>query len=166
MGVIMNYNDELMPNAEIMSKMNNEFNQNKANIQSIGQIEICEMGEYRQRAEIEEIFGLLQHIEYFFKWLENTDSNANEIKELLEKTISDKIYAQSCCGRHGLDYRYACDKDFNNNCQNYCKCEMEIIDRVIKLLSLKNSIIDKQYMIKLLQSRMDALKFIFSRYCK
>ena len=43
---------------------------------------------------------------------------------------------------------------------------MEIIEKVIKLLSLKHSIIDKQCMIKLIQSRMDALKLIFHNYVK
>lgn len=162
----MNYNDELMPTTEIMTKMNNEFNKPNVDKLSLNQIEICEMNEYRQKAEIEEIYRLLQYAEGFFKWLESKDDNLDEIKKLLEQTLSDKIITQGCCGRHGLDYRYACDKDFNHSCQDYCKCEMEIIDKVIKLLSLKHSIIDKQCMIKLLQSRMDTLKFIFYKYCK
>ena len=165
MGDSMKYNDESLPSAEIMSKMNNEFN--KPNVEMMStQVEICEMGEYRQQAEIEEIYQLLQYCESFFKWLEGKDNNFDEIKNLLEKTISDKTTTLGCCGRHGLDYRYACDKDFNDNCKDYCKCEMEIIEKVIKLLALKNSIVDKQCMIKLVQSRMEALKLIFGKYCK
>lgn len=159
------YNDESLPSAEIMSKMNNEYN--NAHIESVDmQVDICEMGEYRQKAEIEEIFRLLQYAEGFLKWLESKDANLDDIEKLLQQTAQDKITAQNCCGRYGLDYRYACDKDFDHNCKDYCKCEMEILDRVIKLLSLKHSIIDKQCMIKLLQSRMDVLKFIFNKYCK
>ena len=162
----MIYDDELMPTTEIMSKMNNEYNNNNVVSALDVQIEVCEMNEYRQKAEMEEIFSLLSCVEEFFKWLESKDASIGDIKKLLEQATSDKITAQGCGGRCGLDYRYACDNDFNHNCQEYCKCEMEIIDKVIKILSLKNSIIDKQCMIKLLQSRMDALKFIFNRYCK
>ena len=71
----MNYNDELMPTTEIMTKMNNEFNKPNVDKLSLNQIEICEMNEYRQKAEIEEIYRLLQYAEGFFKWLESKDDN-------------------------------------------------------------------------------------------
>ena len=166
----MEYNDELLPNAEIMSKMSKEYNKN-VEVNS-AQVEICEMSEYRQKAEIEEILRLLSCCESFFKWLEGKDVDFAEIKKLLENIRDDKITTQGCCHRHGLDYRYACEsdfcvcKDFNNNCKNYCKCELEIIDRVIKLLTLRNSIVDKECMIKLIKSRMDTFKLIFNKYCK
>ena len=159
----MIYNDEMLPTQEIISKMNSDFNSHNVSALS-AQVELCEMTEYRQKAELEDIFRLLTCAEEFFKWLEGK-GDFEDIKKLLENTIADKITTQGCCGRN-LDYRYACDNDFNHNCKEYCKCEMEIIDKVIKILSLKNSIIDKQCMIKLIQSRMDALKFIFGKYCK
>ena len=150
------YNDEQLPSVEVLEKMNSEFKQ----------VEVCEVGEYRQRAEVEEIYSKLLVCENFFKWLESTDPSFSAIKQLLNNVNTDKINTLACCGRGGLDMRYACEKDFNNNCCNYCNCEMEIIDKVIKLLSLKNSIVDKQYMIKLVSSRMQALKLIFNKYCK
>ena len=122
--------------------------------------------QYRQKAEIEEIFRLLNQCEVFFKWLESEDENFEGIKNLIERISKDKITTQGCCGRHGLDYRYVCDKDFNKICCDYCKCEMEIIDRVIKLLTLKNSIVDKECMMRLIKSRMDTLKLVFGKYCK
>lgn len=155
----MQYNDEQFPNAEILSKMNSLYNSQ--------QVEICELGEYRQTAELEEIFRLLNCCEGFFRWLEGKDVNFNELNKLIEQTVKDKVTTESCCGKRCLDYRYVCDdKDFNKNCSNYCKCEMEIIDKIIKLLALKNSIIDKQCMIKLAKNRMDVLRLIFNKYCK
>lgn len=160
----MIYNDEILPTQDIITKMNSDFNKQTVSVFGV-QVELCEMSEYRQEAEIEEIFRLLTCAESFFKWLEGK-GEFEDIKKLLDNTILDKITAQNCCGRRPLDYRYACDKDFDNNCKDYCKCEMEIIDKVIKLLSLKNSIVDKQCMIKLIQSRMAALKLIFGKYCR
>ena len=161
----MRYNDELIPNTEIMSKMNNEYSERRVKMES-AQLEINEKTEFRQKAEMEDVFRLLGYCEEFLKWLEGKDSNLSGLREILEKTTSDRVVAQGCCGGYKLDYRYACDKDFNHNCQDYCKCEIEIIDKIIKILSLKHSIVDKQCMIKLLQSRMDVFKFIFHRYCK
>ena len=74
------------------------------------------MGEYKQKAEMEDIFRLLEECEGFLKWLECKDDNFFELKELLKRTHSDKIVAQGCSGRYGLDYRYACDDDFKKNC--------------------------------------------------
>lgn len=155
----MNYNDEQFPNAEILSIMQEEYLKENS-------VEICEVGEYRQVAELEEILRLLSYCEGFLRWLESKDLDNKEIENLINQTQKDKVIAESCCGRRNLDYRYACDKDFNHNCKNYCKCEMEIIDKIIKLLSLRNSIIDKQCMIKLIGSRMEMLRMIFGRYCK
>ena len=165
----MEYNDELMPNAHIMAKMSQEFNI-KENSQKT--IEICEMSNYRQKAEIEEILRLIHYCEDFFKWLEGKDADFKELEYLIEQTESDKITTQSCCGHYRLDYRYACEsdfevcRDFNKNCKNYCKCELEILDRVIKLLALRHSIVDKECMLKLMKNRMDAFKLIFNKYCK
>lgn len=155
----MKYNDEQLPTVETLSKMNEAYSKDLP-------VEVCELGEYRQVAEIEEILRLLSYCESFLKWLESNDLNSGDIKDLIKQTQRDKVITESCCGRRGLDYRYACEKDFNQNCKNYCKCEMEIIDKVIKLLSLRNSIIDKQCMIKLIGSRMEMLRMIFGKYCK
>ena len=160
----MIYNDEILPSEEIISKMNNDYVGQSVSVFNV-QTDIPEMTEYRQKAELEDIFRLLTQAEEFFKWLEGK-SDFEDIEKLLKNTMSDKITTQNCCGRRPLDYRYACDKDFDHNCKEYCKCEMEIIDKVIKILSLKNSIVDKQCMIKLLQSRMDALRLIFGKCCK
>ena len=161
----MEYLDDKLPTVEVVEKMNTEYKLN--NISSMGaQVEVCELTEYQQKAEVEEIYQMLQMCEAFFKWLESQD-DFEGLRNLLDKTKQDKIQTLGCCGRYGLDYRYVCDKDFHHdNCADYCKCEMEIIDRVIKLLSLKNSIVDKQCMMKLLQSRMEALRLIFGRYCR
>jgi len=160
----MNYNDEMLPDGELINVMNSEYNSAISDV--LIQAELNEMGEHRQRAEMEEIFRLLEQCETFFKWLEGKDENFSELKELLAKTHFDKIVAQGCSGKYRLDYRYACDNDFNKNCCDYCKCEMEVIDKIIKLLSLKHSIVDKQCMIKLIQSRMDTLKLVFHKYIK
>lgn len=159
----MLYNDEQFPTTEILSKMNEAYNvqNNKA--------EVCDVGEYRQLAELEEIFRLLNYCESFLKWLEGKDNNFEDIKKLIEQTERDKVMTESCCGRRRLDYRYGCcnnEKDFNKNCTNYCKCEMEILDKVIKLLTLRNSIVDKECMIRLAKNRMDMLKLIFNKYSK
>ena len=157
----MIYNDEQLPSVDILNKMNEEFSNNNV------QVEVCEVSEYRQIAELEEIFRLLNYCEEFFKWLEGKDNNFDEIKKLINQTQGDKVVVESCCGKRGLDYRYGCcEKDFNKNCTNYCKCEMEILDKVIKLLTLKNSIIDKECMIRLAKNRMDMLRLIFGKYCK
>ena len=158
----MLYNDDQFPNAEILSKMNNAYNKKDC------QVEVCEIGEYRQLAELEEIFKLLNYCEEFFKWLEGKDGSFEDIKKLIDQTKEDKVVAESCCGKRGLDYRYGCcdSKDFNKNCNNYCKCEMEILDKVIKLLTLRNSIVDKECMIRLAKNRMDMLRLIFNKYSK
>ena len=213
----MEYNDEIFPSPEIMAKMTSAFSASVST--QCAQVDICEMTEYRQKAELEEILRLLNFCEGFLKWIESSDANFDDIKQLLEQINKDKIEAMCCCGRHRLDYRFACDrdkngcmlprkehcnnhkdgchdkcdykndcgdfccdpcgdfdwnkgfdrckdKDFNRNCKDYCKCELEIIDRVIKLLTLRNSIIDKECMIRLIKSRMDTFKLIFNKYCK
>ena len=161
----MLYNDDQIPTAEILSKMNDAYHVKNT------QVEVCDLNEYRQIAEIEEILNLLHYCENFFKWIEGKDSNFDEIKDLIEQTQKDKIMTLGFCGKRGLDYRYGCceppkNNDFNKNCNNYCKCEMEIIDKVIKLLTLRNSIIDKECMIRLAKNRMDMLKLIFNKYSK
>ena len=157
----MMYDDEKLPNAETLAIMNSEYNKNDT------QVRVCEINEYRQIAELEDIFRLLNYCEEFFKWLEGKDNNFKDIKELINQTQKDKVMAESCCGRRGLDYRYGCcEKDFNKNCSNYCKCEMEILDKIIKLLTLRNSIVDKECMIRLAKNRMDMLRLIFGKYCK
>ena len=159
----MIYNDDQLPSVDILAKMNNEFyNKNT-------QVEVCDVSEYRQIAELEDIFRLLTYCEEFFKWLEGKDNNFEGIKELIKKTQDDKVTTAGCCGKRGLDYKYGhgnCDKDFNKNCTNYCKCEMEILDKIIKLLTLKNSIVDKECMVRLAKNRMDMLKLIFGKYCR
>lgn len=154
------YNDDCIADGEMIEKMNVEYHKSEG---------LCEISELRQMAEVDEIFALLIKCETFFKWLENKDlDNSEFISKLLNETEKDKVEALSCGCRRGLDYRYACcDKDFNRNCCDYCKCEMEIIDKIIKILTLKNSIVDKQCMIKLLKSRMDILQLVFNKYaCK
>ncbi len=153
------YNDSEFPTDRVIEKMNAEYNK--------ATVSMCEVPELKQMAEVDEIFELLLRCEAFFKWLENKDVNNSEmIAKLIETTREDKITALSCGCRRGLDYRYCCDKDLNRNCCNYCKCEMELIDKIIKILTLKNSIVDKQCMIKLLKSRMDILQLVFSKYAK
>ena len=119
----MEYNDEVMPSAEIMSKMTNEFK--RLVVAENTQVEVCEMTEYRQKIELEEILRLLNYCESFFKWIEGEDSGFNEIKQLLEQINKDKIETLSCC-RKGLDYRYACDRDLNGclkrDCCDHNKC--------------------------------------------
>lgn len=157
----MTYNDEQFPTAEILSKMNEEFSNKNT------QVEVCEINEYRQIAELEDIFKMLSFCEEFFKWLEGKDNNFEGIKNLIDQTRRDKVIAENFCGKRCLDYRYGCcEKDFNNNCKNYCKCEMEILDKIIKLLTLKNSIVDKECMIRLAKNRMDMLRLVFGKYCK
>ena len=157
----MNYNDEQFPSVDILSKMNDEFNKTHLSV------EVCEVNEYRQVAELEDIFRLLGYCEEFFKWLEGKDNNFEDIKKLIEQTQKDKVITESCCGKRCLDYRYGCcEKDFNKNCKEYCKCEMEILDKVIKLLTLRNSIVDKECMIRLAKNRMEMLRLIFGKYCK
>lgn len=163
----MEYNDELMPSAEIMSKMAKELDKS-INIEST-QVEICEMTELRQKAELEELFRLLSMCESFFKWIEG---DKDQLKEMIDTTKSDIVTIEGCCNRYGLDYRYACEedfhpcKDFDKDCKKYCKCEFEILDKIIKLLSLKNSIIDKQCMFRLMKNRMDIFRTFFDRYCR
>lgn len=152
------YNDELLASGEVVEKMNTEFKKSEA---------ICEVSHLRQLAELDEIYELLFKCESLLKWVENKDvSNADFLKKLIDDTANDKITALSCGCRRNLDYRYCCDKDFNRNCCDYCKCEMELIDKIIKILTLKNSIADKQCMIKLLKSRMDILQHFFCAYAK
>ena len=153
------YNDSEFPTDRVIEKMNAEYNKST--------VSMCEVPELKQMAQVDEIFELLLRCEAFLKWLENKDvDNSEMIAKLIETTREDKITALSCGCRRGLDYRYCCDKDFNRNCCNYCKCEMELIDKIIKILTLKNSIVDKQCMIKLLKSRMDILQLVFSKYAK
>ena len=111
----MKYNDELIANADIMSVMNKEYNMPTPSESIKIQAELEEMGEYRQMAEMEDVFRLLDYCEEFLKWLEGKDDNFFALKKLLENTHNDKILAQNCCGRYGLDYRYACDDDFKKN---------------------------------------------------
>lgn len=151
----MEYDDFLLPNTEIMSKMQAEFEG----------VTICDMTQEKQKAELDEIFRLLNYCQGFLKWLEGEDGDFEELKKLIEETEKNKVSTAGNCCRRDLDYRYVCDKDFNQNCCNYCKCELEILDRVIKLMTLKSSIIDKQCMMRLLKSRMDTLKLVFNRYC-
>ena len=152
------YNDELLASGEVVEKMNTEFKRSE---------EICEVSHLRQLAELDEIYELLFKCESLLKWVENKDvGNAEFLKKLIDDTANDKITALSCGCRRSLDYRYCCDKDFNRNCCDYCKCEMELIDKIIKILTLKNSIADKQCMIKLLKSRMDILQHFFCVYAK
>ncbi len=152
------YNDELLASGEVVEKMNTEFKRSE---------EICEVSHLRQLAELDEIYELLFKCESLLKWVENKDvGNAGFLKKLIDDTANDKITALSCGCRRNLDYRYCCDKDFNRNCCDYCKCEMELIDKIIKILTLKNSIADKQCMIKLLKSRMDILQHFFCVYAK
>ncbi len=152
------YNDELLASGEVVEKMNTEFKRSE---------EICEVSHLRQLAELDEIYELLFKCESLLKWVENKDvGNADFLKKLIDDTANDKITALSCGCRRNLDYRYCCDKDFNRNCCDYCKCEMELIDKIIKILTLKNSIADKQCMIKLLKSRMDILQHFFCVYAK
>ena len=152
------YNDELLASGEVVEKMNTEFKRSE---------EICEVSHLRQLAELDEIYELLFKCESLLKWVENKDvGNADFLKKLIDNTANDKITALSCGCRRNLDYRYCCDKDFNRNCCDYCKCEMELIDKIIKILTLKNSIADKQCMIKLLKSRMDILQHFFCVYAK
>lgn len=154
------YNDELLATNDMVEKMNIEYSAQKSAV-------FCEVSELRQLAEVDEIYELLLRCEAFFKWLENKDiSNSEFVAKLISATQNDKVNALSCGGRRGLDYRYCCDNDFNKNCCNYCKCEMELIDKIIKILTLKNSIVDKQCMIKLLKSRMDILQLVFNKYAK
>lgn len=152
------YNDDVLPSGEIIEKMNIEYSKSDC---------FCEISEARQIAEIDEIYELLKRCEAFLNWLEGKDqANASIIDEKLKNTRNDIASALSCGCRRGLDYRYCCDGNFNKNCCDYCKCEMELIDKIIKILTLKNSIVDKECMIKLLKSRMDVLQFVFSKYSR
>jgi hypothetical protein len=75
----MIYNDDQLPSVDILAKMNNEFyNKNT-------QVEVCDVSEYRQIAELEDIFRLLTYCEEFFKWLEGKDNNFEGIKELIKR---------------------------------------------------------------------------------
>lgn len=148
----------MLPDGEIVEKMNVEYGKSQ---------QLCEVSHLRQLAELDEIYELLFKCETLLKWVENKDlTNAEFLHGLVDSTANDKITALSCGCRRGLDYRYCCDKDFNKNCCNYCKCEMELIDKIIKILTLKNSIVDKQCMIKLIKSRMDILQHFFNVYAK
>ena len=161
----MEYDDYKMPSDVEVNSMAKEFNENTVTTLS-GQVEVCELSELRQRAELTDIFAKLKYCESFFKWLENQDSSFEELESIIIHTKNDQITALSCCGRHGLDYKYACADDFHGSCSNYCRCEMEVIDKIIKLMSLKNSIVDKNCMITLLKSRMEILRLVFGKYCK
>ncbi len=168
----MEYNDELLPTSEIISAMNSEYDR---------EVKVCEVGEYRQIAELKEIYSLLDNCEEFFKWLGKTDENFTKCYDFVNRTIQDKV-TTACCCRGGLDYRYCedvmrppcdkkpekprhCEDDFNDRCCDYCKCELEILDRILKLLTLKNSMADKECMIRLIKSRTDMINLIFNNYC-
>ena len=160
----MEYNDFKLPNDIEVASMNEEFN-NKVITLKTNQMEVCEMGELRQKAELEDIFIKLKYCEGFFNWLEGQDSSFNELKKIISHTQNDAVTTLGCCGRYGLDYRYACPET-NYSCANYCRCEMEILDKIIKLMTLKSGIVDKNCMITLLKSRMEILRLVFGKYCK
>lgn len=151
------YKDDKLPDDSVVQKMNIEY----------GSDIFCKIAESRQMAELDEIYELLKRCETFLMWLEGKDiSNANEINQKLSATRSDIVLTLGMGCRRGLDYRYCCNNDFNKNCCDYCKCEMELMDKIIKILTLKNSIADKQCMMKLLKNRMDVLQFVFNAYAK
>lgn len=169
----MKYNDELLPSGEMVSAMNREYG---------AKIKVRNMSENWQIGELKEIYGLLNRCEDFFKWLGKTDENFTNHYDFVNRTIQDKV-TTACCCRGGLDYRYCedvmrppcdkkpekprpCEDDFNDRCCDYCKCELEILDRILKLLTLKNSMTDKECMIRLIKSRTDMINLIFNNYCK
>ena len=151
------YDKKLSENVEIQ-KVN----------KSIDKAEVCELSPYQIDAELHNIRELYSNVQFYLESICKQDPLNAMVKQSLTRTSDEqKVVAENCWNSPcGYDFAQPCQQPFHNCCADYCFCEMQLISKIIFLLSLQNCMLDKKLFMKLLKSRVESLSNVFTKYVK
>ena len=151
------YDKKLSENVEIQ-KVN----------KSIDKAEVCELSPYQIDAELQNLNDLYLKTQAHLENIHKQDPvNTFVFRALEDITMEQKVVAENCWNHHcNCDFNPPCQQPFHNSCVDYCSCEMQLISKIIFLLSLQNCMLDKKMFLKLLNSRMETLSKVFNIYTR
>ena len=124
------------------------------------------------KCELEGIFvNILEQLQrcqcYFTELKQRDKKNKVQLNSLMQKTYENSVQIAGCCYENynvSCDYYATHSRSFNACCANYCCCEIDIIDQLLCLCGRSCFPINRGELLKIINCRMDCLKFVFNNY--